>query len=91
MNSFFKDGQRTTVPLVIAVISSLALTGCKSAPQTTEQTNLSTAIKATRPLAYYRLESSKGPSEVGATGLCGFGLWCWPARLGKGPHSLATP
>jgi len=67
VNSFFKDGQRTTVSLILAILSSLTLTGCKTTPQTTEQSNLSTAIKATRPLAYYRLESSKGSSEVGAT------------------------
>lgn len=45
----------------------MALTGCKSTSQSSEKTDISAAVKATSPLAYYRLESPKGSSEVGST------------------------
>jgi hypothetical protein len=55
--------QKIAVTFLIAV----ALTGCKSAPQSSEKPDFSGTVKDTKPLAYYRLTSTKGSSEVGST------------------------
>lgn len=45
----------------------MAMMGCKSAPIAPGKSDLDSTVKATQPLAYYRLESTKGSSEVGGT------------------------
>jgi hypothetical protein len=45
----------------------LALTGCGSAPKAVENSDFNLVVKATKPLAYFRLESTAGASEVGKT------------------------
>jgi hypothetical protein len=69
VNVLFKDGQRVPVTflLVIGVSCTLAMTGCKSEPKPAEKSDFSSTVRATQPLAYYRLESTKGSSEAGTT------------------------
>ncbi len=59
----------------LSLLMVIALTGCQSAPPAQEKSeekapqksDFAAVVRATAPLAYYRLESTKGSSEVGAT------------------------
>ena len=67
MSPTFKDGRSDAITYLTLGAAALAMTGCKSAPKAAEKSDISSAVKATAPLAYYRLESTKGSSESGST------------------------
>jgi hypothetical protein len=51
----------------LLMMGALVLAGCKSASDAPDKPGLDAAVKGTQPLAYYRLNSSKGSSEAGGT------------------------
>jgi len=64
----FQDGRSFAATLLLI----FALTGCHSGPTTVTQLreaqiDPSGSVKATSPIAYYRLDSMKGSSEVGSS------------------------
>jgi hypothetical protein len=69
MNPLVKRGSRVSVALLTVAwfFAVLALICCKTARKLTGNSGFDLFVKSTQPLAYYRLESTSGSSEVGKT------------------------
>jgi len=53
---------------ILIILGVSALTGCKStSPTVSGVAGLGASVKASSPIAYYRLEAAKGSSEIGAS------------------------
>jgi hypothetical protein len=69
VNPIFKGGLSVLARflMLVGISGALTMTGCNSAPKAPEKSTFDSVVKATQPLAYYRLESARGSSEVGGT------------------------
>jgi hypothetical protein len=59
--------RKTTTVLIFAAALCLAFTGCHKSASGTEVAGAAGTVKATNPIAYYRLGATSGTSEVGST------------------------